>query len=107
MYIQRSTETFLQRVSAWSQKWLSEGEINNTVADFVTNHTAQPAKNYGLVKTHKPGCKFRVIKAGSNLGTIHLSTFTKKFSGPLACSQENILVDATDFLNFFNHLNTR
>ena len=57
MYIQRSTETFLQRVSAWSQKWLSEGEINNTVADFVTNHTAQPAKimvlyavNLGLLR---------------------------------------------------------
>ena len=44
------TETFLQRVSAWSQKWLSEGEINDTVVDFVTNHSAQPAKNMVLLK---------------------------------------------------------
>ena len=64
------TDTFLQRVSAWSQKWLSKGEINDTVIDFVTNHSAQPAKNYGLVKTHKPGCKLRVITAGSNSATI-------------------------------------
>ena len=59
------TKSFLQRVSAWSQKWLSEGEINDTVVDFVTNHSAHPGKNYGLVKTHKPGCKFKVITAGS------------------------------------------
>ena len=83
-----------------------EGEINDTVVDFVTNHSAQPAKNYGLVKIHKPGCKFRVIKAGSNSATIHLSAFTEKFLGPLARSQEHILADTTDF-NFVNHLNTR
>ena len=86
---------------------MSKGEINDTVVDFVTNHSAQPAKNYGLVKTHKPGCKFRVITAGSNSATIHLSTFTEKFLGPLARSQEHILVDTTDFLNFVNLLNTR
>ena len=28
------TKTFLQRVSAWSQKWLSPGEINDTVVDL-------------------------------------------------------------------------
>ena len=92
------TDTFLQRVSAWSQNWLSKGEINDTVVDFVTNHSAQPAKNYGLVKTHKPGCKFRVTTAGSNSATIHLSAFTEKFLGPLARSQEHILVDTTVFL---------
>ena len=86
---------------------MSKGEINDTVVDFVTNHTAQPAKNYGLVKTHKPGCKFRVITAGSNSATIHLSAFTETFLGPLARSQEHILVDTTDFLNFVNLLNTR
>ena len=101
------TDTFLRRVSAWSQKWLSKGEINDTVVDFVTNHSAQPAKKYGLLKTHKPGCKFRVITAGSNSATIHLSAFTEKFLGPLARSQEHILVDTTDFLNFVNLLNTR
>ena len=49
------TDTVLQRGSAWSLKWLSEGEINDIVLDFVTNHNAQPAKNYGLLKIHKPG----------------------------------------------------
>ena len=34
------TDTFLQRVSTWSQKWLSKGEINDTVVDFVTNQSA-------------------------------------------------------------------
>ena len=95
------TDTFLQRVSAWSQKWLSEGEINDTVVDFVTNHSAQSAKNDGLVKTHnyKSGCKFRVITEGSNSTRIHLSAFTEMFH-----SQEHILVDTTDFLNFVNLL---
>ena len=101
------TETFSQRVSAWSQKLLSEREINDTVVDFVTNHSAQPAKNYGLIKTHKPGCKFRVITAGLNSATIQLSAFTEKFLGPLARSQEHILVDTTDLVTFVSLLNTR
>ena len=86
---------------------MSEGEINDTVVGFVANHSAQPAKNYVLVKSHKPGCKFRVITAGSNSATIHLSAFPEKFLGPLARSQEHVLVDTSDFLNFVNHLNTR
>ena len=98
---------FCKEFQPWSQKWLSKGEINDTVVDFVTNHSAQPAKSYGLVKTHKPGCKFKIITAGSNSATIHLSAFTETFPGPLARSQEHILVDITDFLNFVNLLNTR
>ena len=86
---------------------LSKGEINDTVVDFVTNQSAQPTKNYGLVKIHKPICKFKVIMVGSNSAMIHLSAFTEKFLGPLARSQEHILVDTTDFLNFVNLLNTR
>ena len=90
----------LNRTDYADKMWLSEGEINDTVVDFVTSHSAQPAKNYSLVKTHKPGCNFRDITGGSNLATIHLSAFTEKFLRPLARSQEHILVDTSDFLNF-------
>ena len=107
LYMKIPPIPFCKEFQPGAKKWLSQGEINDTVVDFVTNHSAQPAKKYSLVKTRKPGCKFRVITAGSKSSTIHLSVFTEKLLGPLARSQEHILFDITDFLNFVNHLNTR
>ena len=53
---------------------------------YVLNFKAQPAKNYGLVKTHKPGRKLRVITAGTNSAIAQLFAFTERFLGPIARS---------------------
>ena len=66
---------------------------------------AQPAKNYGLIKTHKPGRKLRVITAGTNSAIAQLSAFTERFLGPIARSLRYILVDTTDFLRMLQDIN--
>ena len=83
-----------------------KGEINQTVVDFVCNVQVKPAKNYGLVKTHKPGQKLRVITAGTCSAVSNLSAFTERFLGPLSRSQKPLLVDTADFLNLIEHLST-
>ena len=76
------------------------------MVDFVCNVQAKPAKNYGLVKTHKPGQKLRVITAGTCSAVSNLSAFKERFLGPLSRSKKPLLVDTTDFLNLIEHLNT-
>ena len=100
------TETIMTKVDNWAKEWFLKGEINQTVVDFVCNVQAKPAKNYGLVKTHKPGQKLRVITAGTCSAVSNLSAFMERFLGPLSRSQKPLLVDTTDFLNLIEHLNT-
>ena len=94
----------MTKVDNWAKEWFLKGEINQTVVDFVCNVQAKPAKNYGLVKTHKPGQKLRVITAGTCSAVSNLSAFTERFLGPLSRSQKSLLVDTTDFLNLIEHL---
>ena len=97
----------ISKVSNWAEKWLEVGEINADVMEYVLNFKAQPAKNDGLIKTHKPGRKLRVITAGTNSAIAQLSAFTERFLGPIARSLRYILVDTTDFLRMLQDINKR
>ena len=88
----------MSKVSNSLEKWLEIGEVNADVMEYVLNFKAQPAKNFGLIKTHKPGHKLCVITSGTNSAIAQLSAFTERFLGPIACSLRYILVDTTDFL---------
>ena len=101
------TKDIISKVSNWAEKWLEVGEINADVMEYVLNFKAQPAKNYGLIKTHKPGRKLRVITAGTNSAIAQLSAFTERFLGPIARSLRYILVDTTDFLRMLQDINKR
>ena len=101
------TEDIISKVSNWAEKWLEVGEINADVMEYVLNFKAQPAKNYGLIKTHKPDRKLRVITAGTNSAIAQLSAFTERFLGPIARSLRYILVDTTDFLRMLQDINKR
>ena len=70
----------------------------------VLNFKAQPAKNVGFIKTHKPGHKLYVITLGTNSAIAQLSAFTERFSGPIARSLRYILVDTTDFLRMLKDI---
>ena len=72
------TETIMTKVDNWAKEWFLKGEINQTVVDFLCNVQAKPAKNYGLVKTHKPGQKLRVITAGTCSAVSNLSAFMER-----------------------------
>ena len=75
--------------------------------EYVLNFKAQPAKNYGLIKTHKPGRELRVITAGTNSAIAQLSAFTERFLSPIARSLRYILVDTTDFLRMLLDITKR
>ena len=66
-YISDLTEDIISKVSNWAEKWLEVGEINADVMEYVLNFEGQPAKNYGLIKTHKPGRKLHVITVGTTI----------------------------------------
>ena len=99
-------EAIMTEVDNWAKEWSLKGEINQTVVDFVCNVQAKPGKSYGLIKTHKPCQKLRVITAGTCSAVSNLSAFTDRFLGPLSRSQKSLLVDTTNFLNLIEHFNT-
>ena len=101
------TKNIISKVSNWAEKWLEVGEINADVMEYVLNFKAELAKNYGLIKTHKPGHKLHVITAGTNSAIAQLSAFTERFLGPIARSLRYILVDTTDFLRMLQDKNKR
>ena len=45
------TKDIISKVIKWAEKWLEGGEINADVMEYALNFKAQPAKNYGLIKT--------------------------------------------------------
>ena len=42
-----------EQVKTWGRKWLSEGQISQEIATWITNLEPKPGVAFGNVKTHK------------------------------------------------------
>ena len=55
------SEQHLNLVKSLSNKWYSEGQISDEIADWVTNIKPKPGTGFGNVKTHKVGSPLQLI----------------------------------------------
>ena len=67
----------------WCAKWLSRDQINETIANWVTNESAKPGKAFGTVKTHKDDNPLRLITSCCGTAIENLSAFTEFYLKPL------------------------
>ena len=81
--------------------------LDSDLTEDVIPKVSNLLKNYGSIKTHKPGRKLCVTTVGTNSGVAQLSAFTERFLGPIAHSLGYILVDITNFLRLLQEINGR
>ena len=63
------TQTMIDKVENWCEKWNSEGHLSEAWASFIVNKDAKAAKNCPLYKTHKSDIPVRVLTSGCNSAT--------------------------------------
>lgn len=101
------TSNHFDKVKKWSQKWLSEKQISQDVADWVTDTTPKPGVAFGNIKTHKVGNPLRLITSCCGTAIERLSAFTESFLKPLSNKLPSFLKDTTDLINKINELNIK
>ena len=101
------TPQHFERVKLWSRKWLSEGQISDEIATWVTNLDPKPGLAFGNVKTHKEGNPLRLITSCCGTAIERLSAFTEFYLKPLAQSLPSFVKDTTDLINKIQLLNDK
>ena len=51
---------YFEQVKNWGRKWLSEGQISQEIATWITNLETKPGLAFGNDKTHKRGNPLRL-----------------------------------------------
>ena len=99
--------TFNEAVKNWGEQWINKGEIAEPFLDCILNSKARPGRNYGLIKTHKPGNPIRLITSGIGTAVENLSAFTEYFLYPCVRKEPQILLDTTALLNTIENINRK
>ena len=93
------SEQNLDLVKSWSNKWHSEGQISDEIADWVTNIKPKPGTAFGNVKTHKVGNPLRLITSCCGTAIERLSAFTEYYLKPLSQNLPSFIKDTTHLIN--------
>ena len=99
------TPAHFERVRDGSRKWLSEKQISEEIATWITNLEPKPGVAFGNVKTHKEGNLLRLNTSCCGKAIDRLSAFTEFYLKPLAQSLPSFVKDTTDLLNKVQLLN--
>ena len=84
---------------------VNEGEIDETIYNFITNPRAKPGNVKGLIKAHKEDYPLRIITTACSSAIEHLSAFTEYYLAPLARKHPSYIKDTTHFVNKINKIN--
>ena len=99
------SDDHLNIVQAWCDKWLSEGQISQEIAEWVGCSKAKPGVAYGNVKTHKPNNPLRLITSCRGTAIERLSEFTEFYLKPLAQKLPSFIKDTTHLLQKIEQVN--
>ena len=96
-----------EQVKNWSRKWLSEGQISQEIATWITNLEPKPGVAFGNVKTHKKDNPLRLITSCCETAIERLSAFTEFYLKPLSQNLPSFIKDSTDLINKIQALNAK
>ena len=96
-----------EQVKNWGRKWLSEGQITQEIATWITNLEPKPGVAFGNVKTHKRDNPLRLITSCCGTAIERLSAFTEFYLKPLSQNLPSFIKDSTDLINKIQALNAK
>ena len=97
-----------EQVKNWGRKWLSEGQISQEIATWITNLEPKPGVAFGNVKTHKRDNPLRLITSCCGTAIERLSAFTEFYLKPLSQNLPSFInKDSTDLINKIQALNAK
>ena len=99
------TQTMIDKVENWCEKWTSEGHLSEAWASFIVNKDAKAAKNCPLYKTHKSDIPVRVLTSGCNSATEKLSLYAEEKCKTLAQNLKSRIRDTSHMLEIIDDLN--
>ena len=102
------TKLFSQEVANTVEDLFQNGEIDDTVKEFLLQPVCTTPEFYLLAKLHKPDrpVKGRPIVAGCNGPTQRISQFVDHFLNPSTRTLPSFVKDTTHFLQILNDLGT-
>ena len=95
-----------EKVKNWGQKWFSQGQISQEIANWVANLEPKPGVPFGNVKTHKEGNPLRLITSCCGTAIERLSAFSEFYLKPLTQNLPSFVKDTTDLINKIQTLNS-
>ena len=98
-------EAYTTIVRDWSSKWLTEGQTNSEIANWVANAKAEPGKIFAMIKTHKNNNPLRLITSCKGTATQNFSSFTQFYLKLLAQKLPSFSKSTTHFLNKLKEIN--
>ena len=96
-----------EQVKNWSLKWLSEGQISQAIATWITNLEPKPGVAFGNVKTHKKDNPLCLITSCCGTAIERLAAFTEFYLKPLSQNLPSFIKDSTDLINKIQALNAK
>ena len=96
-----------EQVKNWGRSWLSEGQINQETATWITNLEPRPGVAFGNVKTHRRDNPLCIITSCCGTAIERLSPFTEFHLKPLSQSLPSFINDSTDVINKIQALNAK
>ena len=96
-----------EQVKNWARKWLSERQITQEIATWITNLEPKPGVAFGNFKTHKRDNPLRLITSCCGTAIERLSGFTEFYLKPLSQNLPSFIKDSTDLINKIQALNAK
>ena len=96
-----------EEVKNWGRKWLSEGQISQEIATWITNLEPKLGVAFGKVKTHKRDNPLRLITSCCGTAIERVSVFTELYLKPLFQNLPSFIKDSTDLINKIQALNAK
>lgn len=89
----------------WCNNWLSEGQINKKIAEWVIKGEPKPGTTFGHDNTHKEGNPLRLLPSCCDRAIERLSAFTEHYLKSLTPSLPSFVKNTTHFINEIEELN--
>ena len=99
------TESHIQSVKEWAEKWYKSEQISKEWMDYVINVEAQPGKNSVMYKTHKPGNPVRLLTSGVNTAIEKLARFIESVCAPLTEKLPSRIKNTSHLLDIIDNIN--
>ena len=100
------TESHIQKVVDWAEKWHSNGQINKQWKEFIINRDSKPGKNSTLYKTHKAGTPVRLLTSGCNTAIENLSKYIEVVCAPLTENLPSRIKNTSHLLDIVDKINS-
>jgi len=93
------TLNYFEQVKNWGRKWLSERQISQEIATWITKLEPKPGVAFGNVKTHKTDNPLRLITFCCGTAIEGFSAFTEFELKSLSQKLPSFIKDSTDLIN--------